>query len=164
MSGVAKDDRGWLAKAVELSRLSPPTLTNYAVGAIVVDHNGVVRATGYTGEGERRDHAEEAALAKLAGQSGLDLAHTTIYSTLEPCTTRQSRPVTCTERILAAGIKRVVIALREPLLFAECRGVETLRDGGVEVVEITDIGHLVHEINSHVLDLQHADGRIVASG
>jgi diaminohydroxyphosphoribosylaminopyrimidine deaminase/5-amino-6-(5-phosphoribosylamino)uracil reductase len=158
MSAVTEDDRRWLQAAVELSRLSPPTSTNYAVGAVIVDHSGVVLATGYTGEVAPRDHAEEAALAKLAGRTGLDLARATLYSTLEPCTARRSRPGTCTDRILAAGIKRVVIGFREPLLFADCRGVETLRDGGVEVVEITDMGHLIHEINSHVLDLEPADG------
>jgi diaminohydroxyphosphoribosylaminopyrimidine deaminase/5-amino-6-(5-phosphoribosylamino)uracil reductase len=158
MGSVAEDDRRWLLAAVELSRLSPPTSTNYAVGAVIVDHSGVVLATGYTGEVDPRDHAEEVALAKLARRSGLDLAKATLYSTLEPCTARRSRPATCTDRILAAGIKRVVIAFREPLLFADCCGVETLRDGGVEVVEITDMAYLIQEINSHVLELEAADG------
>lgn len=146
-------DRHRLQEAVELSRLSPKTPTNYAVGAVVVDHDGTLLATGYTGESGPRDHAEEVALAKL---SGLDLTRATIYSTLEPCTARRSRPGTCTNLILAAGIRRVVIALREPLLFADCHGVETLRDQGAEVIEIGDMGHLVREINSHVLDPQHA--------
>jgi diaminohydroxyphosphoribosylaminopyrimidine deaminase/5-amino-6-(5-phosphoribosylamino)uracil reductase len=146
------DDRHWLEEAVDLSRLSPKTPTNYAVGAVVVSLAGEMLATGYTGESGARDHAEEVALAKLAG---LDLTRATIYSTLEPCTTRRSRPGTCTSLILAAGIRRVVIALREPLLFADCHGVETLRDQGAEVVEIGDLGHLVREINSHVLNSQH---------
>lgn len=158
MSSAAEDDRLWLTAAIDLSRLSPPTQTNYAVGAIVVSHDGTALATGYTGEVEPRDHAEEAALNKLVGRSAFDLSRATLYSTLEPCTARQSRPGTCTNLILAAGIKRVVIALREPLIFADCHGVETLRDGGVEVVEISDMGHLVRDINSHVLDLRHANG------
>lgn len=158
MSSATEGDRHWLAAAIDLSRLSPPTQTNYAVGAIVVDHDGAVLATGYTGEVTPRDHAEEAALNKLAGRHDLDLNRATVYSTLEPCTTRQSRPGTCTDLILAAGIKRVVIALREPLIFADCHGVETLRDGGVEVIEVSDMGHVVRDINSHVLDLRHANG------
>jgi diaminohydroxyphosphoribosylaminopyrimidine deaminase / 5-amino-6-(5-phosphoribosylamino)uracil reductase len=151
MSGATEADRRWLSSAIELSRLAPPTPTNYAVGAIVVDRAGGKLATGYTGEVDVRDHAEEVALAKLAGPRGLDLAQATIYSSLEPCTARKSRPGTCADLILAAGIGRVVIALREPLLFADCRGVETLRAGGVEVVEVVDLGRLVREINSHVL-------------
>lgn len=141
-------DRRWLSAAIELSRRSPRTPTNYAVGAVVVGPAGDVLATGYTGESGPRDHAEEAALAKVAG---VDLTGATIYSSLEPCTTRSSRAGTCTDLILAAGLRRVVIALREPLLFADCRGVETLRDAGVEVIEIGDLGRLVREVNADVL-------------
>jgi diaminohydroxyphosphoribosylaminopyrimidine deaminase/5-amino-6-(5-phosphoribosylamino)uracil reductase len=158
MSAPTEADRRWLASAIELSRLSPPTPTNYAVGAILVGADGLALTTGNTGEIGPRDHAEEAVLAKLTDRHELDLAGATIYSTLEPCTARKSRPGTCTDLILAAGIKRVVIALREPLLFADCHGVETLRERGVEVLEIGDLGRLVREINSHVLDLRYADG------
>jgi diaminohydroxyphosphoribosylaminopyrimidine deaminase / 5-amino-6-(5-phosphoribosylamino)uracil reductase len=145
----ADRDRRWLSAAIELSRRAPRTPTNYAVGAVVVGPAGDVLATGYTGESGPRDHAEEAALAKIAG---VDLTRATVYSSLEPCTARSSRPGTCTDLILAAGLRRVVIALREPLLFANCRGVETLRGAGVEVVEIGDLGGLVREINADVLD------------
>jgi diaminohydroxyphosphoribosylaminopyrimidine deaminase / 5-amino-6-(5-phosphoribosylamino)uracil reductase len=158
MTDVPDVDRQWLAAAIELSRLSPPTPTNYAVGAVVVD-DGAVLATGYTGELGPRDHAEEVALAKLNLQGARDLHRATLYSSLEPCTTRRSRPGTCTGLILAAGIGRVVIALREPLLFADCHGVETLRDHDVEVVEIPDMGGRVREINAHVLDLRGVDNR-----
>ena len=156
-------DRRWLAEAIELSRLAPPTPTNYAVGAIVVGPGGrlgdrEVLATGHTGEIGARVHAEEAAIAKLAGRPGLELARATVYSSLEPCTARKSQPGTCTELILAAGIRRVVIALREPLIFADCQGVELLRDRGVEVVEIAELGPLVREVNAHVLGLRGADG------
>lgn len=158
MAELDEQDRWWLTSTIELSRLSPPTPTNYAVGAIVVGPDATALATGYTGEMEPRQHAEEAALAKLAAGPAPDLSRATLYSSLEPCTTRKSRPGTCTERILAAGIGRVVIALREPLLFADCRGVETLRAAGVEVVEATDLGHLVRAVNAHVLDLKRVDG------
>ncbi|MEV6595726.1 deaminase [Actinoplanes sp. NPDC051346] len=159
-TGASSEDRSWLTAAVEMSRLSPPTSTNYAVGAIIVDRRGSVLATGYTGEIGPRDHAEEAALAKLSVRPGIDLSQATIYSSLEPCTARKSRPGTCTDLILAAGIGRVVLALREPLLFADCHGVESLREGGVEVIEITDLAYLVREINAHVLDLRPARTQI----
>jgi diaminohydroxyphosphoribosylaminopyrimidine deaminase/5-amino-6-(5-phosphoribosylamino)uracil reductase len=150
MTGATAADRRLLAAAVALSRLAPPKQTSYAVGAIVADHDGAELATGFTGEIDPHDHAEEAALAKLAG-SGADLRRATIYSSLEPCTMRRSRPGTCTGLILAAGIRRVVLALREPLVFADCHGVEDLRAGGAEVVEIGDLGPEVRAINAHVL-------------
>jgi diaminohydroxyphosphoribosylaminopyrimidine deaminase/5-amino-6-(5-phosphoribosylamino)uracil reductase len=155
MSSGNEEDRQRLAEAIELSRLAPRTPSNYAVGAIIVDPRGVVLATGYTGEIGPRDHAEEVALAKLP--AGADLSGATIYSSLEPCTARRSRPGTCTDLILAAGLRRVVTALREPLVFADCRGVETLREGGAEVVEIGDLGDLVRAINADVLDVRTTD-------
>jgi diaminohydroxyphosphoribosylaminopyrimidine deaminase/5-amino-6-(5-phosphoribosylamino)uracil reductase len=106
-----------------------------------------VLATGYTGESDPHFHAEEAALIKLAAAAR---PHT-LYTSLEPCTVRRSRPTPCTELILAAGILRVVFALREPLLFADCHGVEQLRRHGVEVVELADLGRRVRRINAHLL-------------
>ncbi|GLY02468.1 MULTISPECIES: deaminase [Actinoplanes] len=142
-------DRDWMHATITVSRHAPRVPDRYAVGAIVVGGDGIVLATGYTGETDPHEHAEEAALAKLP--AGLDLSAATIYSSLEPCTTRLSRPVPCAGLILAAGIGRVVLAWREPLLFADCDGVETLRRGGVEVVELPDLAQHVRDINAHVL-------------
>lgn len=142
-------DLRWLGEAVELARLCPPSATAYAVGAIVVGGDGQVLATGHSRESDPHDHAEEAALAKIpAGDPRLALA--TIYSSLEPCTTRASRPRGCTELILAAGIRRVVFAWREPELFADCTGAETLRAAGAEVVELPELAALVREVNAHL--------------
>ncbi|GGN32100.1 diaminohydroxyphosphoribosylaminopyrimidine deaminase/5-amino-6-(5-phosphoribosylamino)uracil reductase [Actinoplanes campanulatus] len=144
-------DRRWLTTAIDLSRLSPPSPSHYAVGAVIVDRHGTALATGYTGESHPAHHAEEAALAKLAGHRDLDLAGATMYSSLEPCTTRRSRPTSCTHLILTAGIGRVVLALREPSLFADCEGVRILADGGVAVVEHPGLGDLVRDVNAHLL-------------
>jgi diaminohydroxyphosphoribosylaminopyrimidine deaminase/5-amino-6-(5-phosphoribosylamino)uracil reductase len=139
-------DRHRLGSAIDLSRLSPPSPSHYAVGAVITDAEGVVLATGYTGEADPTLHAEEAALAKLPAAA----RPSTLYTSLEPCTVRKSRPSPCTGLILAAGLRRVVFALREPPLFADCDGVETLRRNGVEVVEFADLGPRVREINAHL--------------
>ncbi|WP_430791839.1 dCMP deaminase [Actinoplanes sp. G11-F43] len=145
---ASQDDHAWLTEAIRVSRLAPPVPDRYAVGAVVVDHHGRALATGYTGEGHPHFHAEEAALVKLTGQ---DLSRTVLYTSLEPCTTRASRPLTCTRLLLDAGIRRVVLAWREPLLFADCDGVETLRRHGVEVAELPELADQVRAVNSHVL-------------
>ncbi|MBG0567561.1 deaminase [Actinoplanes aureus] len=141
-------DRHWMHAAITVSRTAPLVPTRYAVGAIIVDHDGSVLATGYTGETDPAHHAEEVALARIPG---VDLSRATIYTTLEPCTMRASRPAACTNLLLAAGIGRVVLALREPLLFADCDGVETLREYGVEVLELPDLAQHVRDVNAHVL-------------
>jgi diaminohydroxyphosphoribosylaminopyrimidine deaminase/5-amino-6-(5-phosphoribosylamino)uracil reductase len=142
------DDQHWLAAAVECSRLSPPAPDHYAVGAVIVGADGRVLATGYTGETDPHYHAEEAALAKLTGAG---LTGATVYSSLEPCTTRRSRPRSCAGLIVDAGLRRVVFALREPPVFADGQGIEQLVAAGVEVVELSAYGPLVAEINEHVL-------------
>jgi diaminohydroxyphosphoribosylaminopyrimidine deaminase/5-amino-6-(5-phosphoribosylamino)uracil reductase len=144
-------DEYWLRAAIELSRQCPPSSTAYCVGAIVVGAGGGELSRGYSREGDARVHAEESALAKLA-PSGMDGA--TLYSSMEPCSVRQSRPRTCTELIIAAGIRRVVFALREPPLFVDCHGVELLQQAGIQVVEVPDLAGLVRDINGGILGRQ----------
>jgi pyrimidine deaminase RibD-like protein len=143
-------DRGWLQEAIDLSRRCPPKATAYAVGAIVVDRDGTELARGYSRETGPYLHAEESALIKLRG-TGIDLSGTTIYSSLEPCSVRSHRSPTCTQLILAAGIRRVVLAMREPPIFVDCQGVELLEEAGVEVVEMPDLADQVRVINTHVM-------------
>jgi diaminohydroxyphosphoribosylaminopyrimidine deaminase/5-amino-6-(5-phosphoribosylamino)uracil reductase len=138
-------DSDLLAEAVELSRRSPPSFAAYAVGAIVLV--GSARATGWSRQHDPLDHAEEVALAAL----GMDPGGGTLYSSLEPCSQRRSRPYTCTELILTAGITRVVFALREPPLLADCHGAELLARAGVEVVELPELADEVRKINAHLL-------------
>jgi pyrimidine deaminase RibD-like protein len=64
-AGVNEADRGWLGDAIALSRRCPPSMTAFAVGAVLVARDGSVLATGYSRESSPHDHAEEAALAKV---------------------------------------------------------------------------------------------------
>lgn len=142
------DDRRLLRMAIELSRKCPVSDTAFSVGAVVVDATGAVLGTGYSRETDAHVHAEEAALAKLGT---VDVSGTTIYSSLEPCGARASRPAPCASLIIARGIRRVVFALREPDLFVEGRGAELLAGAGVEVVEVDDLAGAVREVNVHLL-------------
>jgi pyrimidine deaminase RibD-like protein len=143
-------DRERLAAAIELSRRCPPSDTAFSVGALVVGPDGTVLAEGFSRRHTPRDHAEEAALAAL-GDGWRAEPGTTVYSSLEPCSARASRPRTCTELILAAGIGRVVFAWREPSVFVEGEGAELLRAADVEVVELPELAPEVREVNRHLL-------------
>lgn len=144
------DDERWLLRAIDLSRNCPPSDTAFSVGAIVIGADGDIVATGWSREAHPRDHAEEAALLKLdPGDRRLRTA--TLYSSLEPCSTRASRPRSCTELILAAGIPRVVFAWREPSIFVDCHGAELLQTAGVDVVELPALAPEVQTINAHLL-------------
>jgi diaminohydroxyphosphoribosylaminopyrimidine deaminase/5-amino-6-(5-phosphoribosylamino)uracil reductase len=147
---VAEDDEHWMRRAVELAHRCPPAAGAYSVGAVIVAGDGAELAVGYSRETDTGVHAEEAALAKLpVGDPRLRQA--TLYSTLEPCSTRASRPRPCARLILDAGIPRVVIAWREPDLFvSDCEGVELLVAGGVEVVELPGLAEAAREPNRHL--------------
>jgi pyrimidine deaminase RibD-like protein len=141
-------DAALLAEAVELSRRSPPSPAAYAVGAIVVGPGlGAPRSVGWSRRHDPLDHAEEIALAAYPGEP----AGGTLYTSLEPCSRRRSRRRTCTELILAAGIARVVFALREPPLLADCDGAELLTRAGVDVVELPELAAEVRAVNAALL-------------
>ena len=141
-------DREWLADAVELSRRCPPSETAFSVGAILVSASGSVLATGYSRETSPHDHAEEAALAK-AGDFDPDGA--TLYSSLEPCLRRVSRPVACAELIVRSGVRRVVIAWREPPVFQPGGGAGWLEQQRVEVVDLPELAEAAQAVNERLL-------------
>ncbi len=143
-------DREWLALACELARLCPPSATAFSVGAVVVAADGLVLGEGYSRRDDPLDHAEEAVLR------GIDLEDprletATIYTSLEPCAARASRPRSCTALILGTPIPRVVMAWREPALFVDCDGAERLTAAGRSVVERPELAEGVREVNAHLL-------------
>lgn len=139
-------DRHWLERAIELSHLCPPSTTAFSVGAVIVDDAGEEIAWGYSRETDDTVHAEESALAKLADDDAR-LRTATIYSSLEPCSVRKSRPRSCSRLILDAGIPRVVYALREPDTYVIGEGDEHLKMAGVTVKEVTELAEAVREAN-----------------
>jgi len=146
-------DRAWLAQAIELSRRCPASPSAFCVGAVVVAADGTVMATGYSRETSPYNHAEEAALAKI-DPADPRLAGATLYSSLEPCRVRASRPTPCAQLIIEAGLRRVVIAWLEPPLFAPGGGAAMLREAGISVVEIPGLAAEARAVNAAVLSEQ----------
>jgi diaminohydroxyphosphoribosylaminopyrimidine deaminase/5-amino-6-(5-phosphoribosylamino)uracil reductase len=145
----AADER-WMRLAIELAWRCPPSQTAYSVGADIGDADGSELSRGFSREDDPDVHAEESALGKLSATDPR-LAGATIYSTLEPCSQRKSRPRTCTELIIAADLRRVVIAWREPDLFvADCQGAELLARAGLEVAELPGLAELAAAPNRHL--------------
>jgi len=126
MSGSAADER-WMARAlVHALRGVALAHPNPVVGAYLVK-NGKVMGQGFH-DYDRRDHAEIVALK----QAGKKARGATLYVTLEPCcTTGRTGP--CTKAIIAAGVKRVVAAMRDPNPEVAGKGLAELRRAGIEV-------------------------------
>ncbi|MEU9067270.1 dihydrofolate reductase family protein [Streptomyces sp. NPDC048306] len=148
---VAPADRHWLEVACELAGLCPPSETAFSVGAVVVAADGSELARGYSREGgDPVAHAEEAALAKI-DPSDARLAGATVYSSLEPCARRASRPAPCARLILDAGVRRVVTAWREPDTFvAGADGSGVLAAQGVAVVVLPEYEEAAKAPNRHL--------------
>ena len=103
------------------------TAPNPMVGAVIVEDGRVV-AEGATAP-DGGPHAERQALAALGRSPARDA---TLYVTLEPCCTA-GRTGACTDAIIAAGLKRVVVGATDPNPVHAGHGFEVLRQAGVEV-------------------------------
>jgi diaminohydroxyphosphoribosylaminopyrimidine deaminase/5-amino-6-(5-phosphoribosylamino)uracil reductase len=124
----AAQERRAMHRAVELAaRALGRTSPNPVVGAVVLGPGGAVVGEGWH-ERPGGPHAEVRAL-RAAGERARGA---TVVVTLEPCT-HTGRTPPCTRALLAAGVTRVVVAVRDPHPLA-AGGVEVLRAGGVEVV------------------------------
>jgi diaminohydroxyphosphoribosylaminopyrimidine deaminase/5-amino-6-(5-phosphoribosylamino)uracil reductase len=100
---------------------------NPAVGCVLA-RSGQVVGEGATGDGGR-PHAEEAALAR----AGSEAAGAVAYVTLEPCAERSAGGTSCAERLVQAGVVKVVFACDDPSAYAGGRGAARLREAGATV-------------------------------
>ena len=119
------------------------TAPNPSVAALVV-RDGVVVGRGITAPGGR-PHAEPIALAQASGAS----RGATLYVTLEPCS-HHGRTPPCVETVLAAGVARVVVALRDPDPRVAGRGIAQLRAAGLDVVEDVAAAEALQDHLGHV--------------
>ncbi len=111
----------------------PACLPNPPVGSVLV-RSGKVVARGHT-QPPGGAHAEVGAITAAPG----DLAHATLFVTLEPCSFHGRTP-SCAEAIIAAGIRSVVVAIVDPDPRNDGAGIARLRSAGIRV----DVG-IMHE-------------------
>jgi len=119
-----------MGRALERAReVLGTTAPNPSVGAVIVRDGQVV------GEGATQPcggpHAEIMAL-RDAEARGADVRGATMFVTLEPCC-HHGRTPPCTEALLAAGLGRVVVGVTDPHPLVRGKGLQQLRDAGVEV-------------------------------
>lgn len=128
-------DIKFLRQTRELAKQCVPSATAFSVGAVIVGADARVISTGYSRETNPQIHAEEVAIAK-AYALGEPLLNATLYSSLEPCGERLSGNEPCAEKIIAAGITRVVYAQPELPTFVKPQGAARLTAAGVLVEQI----------------------------
>ncbi len=141
------EDVKMMKRALKLAeRGKGATSPNPPVGAVVVKGNSVV------GEGYHHragaTHAEVLALE----DAGRRARGATLYVTLEPCNHR-GRTGPCTERIIASGVRQVVVAMRDPNPHVAGGGLRRLARAGIVVQEgllQDDAGALGEAFEKHV--------------
>lgn len=104
---------------------------NPMVGAVIVAEDGRIIGEGYhvrCGEG----HAEVNAFASVKPEDEHLLHSATIYVSLEPCSHYGKTPP-CAELIIKKGVRRVVCGCIDPFAKVKGRGVEMIRQAGIEV-------------------------------
>lgn len=126
-SRFSQTDREFFKKALALAKLGRGFVSpNPVVGAVVV-REGEIVGTGY----HRKfggDHAEVEALR----EAGTQARGATLYCTLEPCSHFGKTPP-CVNRVIDAGIKKVIIGSVDPNPLVNGRGIRILREHGIVV-------------------------------
>ena len=127
---MTQEDRRFMNRAFELGErgrlFSAP---NPHVGCVIAAHGEVWGEGWHHRAGER--HAEVHALARVTADRKERLAEATAYVTLEPCAHVGKTPP-CADALLAAGVGRVVAAVRDPAPWVSGAGFDRLAEGGVE--------------------------------
>src|ERR1017187_5439092 len=138
---TSRDHDYWMSQAIELAgRGTALAHPNPRVGAVIVKDGHIV------GEGfhvyDRRDHAEIVAL----GAAGPKARGASLYVSLEPCcTTGRTGP--CTQAIIAAGVKRVYVAMKDPNPRVAGRGLAQLKRAGIKVTLSEKHESFAREVN-----------------
>lgn len=121
--------RGWMRMAVDLGKrsVSEGDPTKPYVGAVMV-REGRVIGTGYRGKTGPGHHAEFGLLQTITEE---EAEGAWVFSTLEPCSTRNHPKVPCAQRLVEAGVKDVYIGICDPNPVIYRAGWNILSAGGV---------------------------------
>lgn len=125
---MSQDDARFMRRAIALAQAGVGlTADNPSVGCVIVA-DGEIVGEGATAPGGR-PHAEEQAL----DQAGERARGAVAYVTLEPCGERSSGGKSCSQRLVEAGVARVVVACGDASPYAAGRGEARLEAAGIPV-------------------------------
>ena len=147
------DDRKFMCRAIEEARKCEPEddRVHPCVGAIVV-RNGKELGAAYRNELKDGQHAEHTVLETKLGKE--IIAGCTVYTTLEPCTTRKTH-TPCAELLGIRRVSRVVIGMLDPNQAITGKGVLELRERGIAVdLFPPELMREIEELNRHFIKIK----------
>jgi len=154
------DDHRFMQMAIQESRQSEDEndgRVHPKVGAVVVK-DGEVLATAHRGEIALGAHAEYIALERKLPAT--DLSGATVYTTLEPCTSRREK-TPCAERIVQRKIRKVVIGILDPYPSIHGGSVYMLKQAGIEVgFAEANLEREIKSVNKAFLEEQHTAAQL----
>lgn len=125
------NDEKFMRRCLQLARNGRENAKpNPMVGAVIV-YDGRIIGEGYhvrCGEG----HAEVNAFKSVREEDSKLLSKSTMYVSLEPCS-HYGRTPPCADLIISKGVRRVVVGCIDPFAKVQGRGIQKLRDAGIEV-------------------------------
>jgi diaminohydroxyphosphoribosylaminopyrimidine deaminase/5-amino-6-(5-phosphoribosylamino)uracil reductase len=142
-------DRKWMARALELAargegRVEP----NPMVGCVIVSSAGEL-----VGEGWHTQFGQPHAEIEALQVAGPQARGATLYVTLEPCCHHGKTPP-CSDAVIAAGVRRVVAAMRDPFPQVDGGGMKALSQAGIQV-EVGVLEEAARRLNAPYLKLLH---------
>ncbi|KAJ1852701.1 hypothetical protein GGH12_005939 [Coemansia sp. RSA 1822] len=138
--------------AIMQAQMAAPNDRAFNTGVLIVSGRQPI-SSGHSRDAHvPEQHAAAAALARArSGAHARMLAGSTLYTTMEPCSSPMFAKIPCTTRIINAQVRRVVIGVKEPDSFVNCRGVDTLCAAGIEVVHLLILQEECLRTNIHLL-------------
>lgn len=122
------DDESLMHRCIDLAKKAlGKTSPNPLVGSVVVKNGQIIGSGFHPGAGQ--PHAEVFALR----EAGAEAVGATVYVNLEPCN-HYGRTPPCTEALIGAGVKKVVVGMVDPDPRVQGGGIDRLRQAGIEVV------------------------------
>ena len=159
-------DEQYMRRCIQLAKNGRMNASpNPMVGAVIVADNRII-GEGYhvrCGEG----HAEVNAFASVKKEDESLLKEATIYVSLEPCSHYGKTPP-CADLIISKGVKRVVVGCEDPFAKVRGKGIQKLKDAGINVVvgvcreeceELNKVFFTYHQLKRPFITLKWAESK-----